>query len=299
MTKFTLDQWRESISHFLDFHEVEHGIQEEVERDIQAIRFTSPTNGTRAHEDVLEEYLADTKQKSKRKLAVMVHLAGGSLERLQRVFAARFSQDSWKDWSTKDSTRKWVASFLVNPYEDRSLFVPRFIRDGFRLPHDWMERITDGDVMRAVVRATKNPTYAVRMGFELEERIKKCVANAGLKCDKGPVKLVDNKEVDVVVPNRSSPSILIMSSYAITTSSNQTSKANEQRGMYGLVRSAQLARARNKKCLFINVVDGGGWLARKNDLEHLWLNCDYCFSHSTLDELENLLKTLEFEESRA
>ncbi len=42
----------------------------------------------------------------------------------------------------------------------------------------------------------------------------------------------------------------------------------------------------------INVIDGGGWLARKNDLRKIFEECDYCFAFSGLSELINLIKQM-------
>lgn len=44
---------------------------------------------------------------------------------------------------------------------------------------------------------------------------------------KAPVSIIENKEVDVAIPSIKKPKILIMSSYALTTASSQTSRANE------------------------------------------------------------------------
>jgi hypothetical protein len=43
------------------------------------------------------------------------------------------------------------------------------------------------------------------------------------------------------------------------------------------------------KRVFINFVDGGGWLARKRDFERLVENCDYFLNLYNLDMLEGIL----------
>lgn len=44
-----------------------------------------------------------------------------------------------------------------------------------------------------------------------------------------------------------------------------------------------------EKRVFINFVDGGGWLARKRDFERLVENCDYFLNLYHLDMLEGIL----------
>ncbi|MGU9951182.1 MAG: DpnII family type II restriction endonuclease, partial [Gammaproteobacteria bacterium WSBS_2016_MAG_OTU1] len=85
--------------------------------------------------------------------------------------------------------------------------------------------------------------------------------------------------------------ILIMSSYQLTTSSAQSSKANEQARMYQLVQTHNRSRRRRDypETLFVNVVDGGGWLARSRDLKSMWRECDYCFSYAGLDDFKTML----------
>jgi len=117
-----------------------------------------------------------------------------------------------------------------------------------------------------------------------------CAAN-GFSSEKGAVGIVDDKEVDIAVPDTANPNIIIMSSYQLTTSSSQTSKANEQMGMYEDVGIHNRGRSQRDKTdvAFVNVIDGGGWLARSRDLQTMWQGCDYCFAHSNLAELRAVL----------
>jgi hypothetical protein len=39
------------------------------------------------------------------------------------------------------------------------------------------------------------------------------------------------------------------------------------------------------KRVFVNVVDGAGWLARRSDLRKMYVGCDYCLNMKTLDHL--------------
>jgi len=40
----------------------------------------------------------------------------------------------------------------------------------------------------------------------------------------------------------------------------------------------------------VNVVDGGGWLARRSDLRKLYESCDYCLNLKTLDMLGQIIR---------
>ena len=80
------------------------------------------------------------------------------------------------------------------------------------------------------------------MGLHFEEAIKNTVKEIDYPCEKGKVVLVDNKEVDVVIPNRDHPKILVMVSYSLTTSSSQTTIANEQSKKYDKINEYRISR---------------------------------------------------------
>ena len=154
-----------------------------------------------------------------------------------------------------------------------------------------MELLKDEQYMARVARGALLPKYSAKMGFELERRVAEVVTSLGLSWEKGAVEMVNNKEVDLAIPNTAAPQVQVMVSYSLTTSSSQTQRANEQASMYSSVQNFNRSRVkRGEDCVFVNVLDGGGWLERKNDLEVLWKNCDYCFCYNTLGKFKSLLK---------
>lgn len=46
----------------------------------------------------------------------------------------------------------------------------------------------------------------------------------------------------------------------------------------------------NENRAFVNFVDGGGWLARKNDFQRLVSECHYFLNLQHLDMLESIIK---------
>jgi hypothetical protein len=72
-----------------------------------------------------------------------------------------------------------------------------------------------------------------------------------------------------------------------TASSGQTARANEQQAMYQKMIGENIRYG--LKRVFVNVVDGAGWLARRSDLRKLHAGCDFVLNLSTLDELEPIV----------
>jgi hypothetical protein len=41
--------------------------------------------------------------------------------------------------------------------------------------------------------------------------------------------------------------------------------------------------------VFVNVVDGAGWLARRSDLRKMHAGCHFCLNMRTIDQLEAII----------
>ena len=287
--KLTLEELRSGMQVFLDFPDVEQALQEEVEQTVNKILLSQAQNGGRPPIDVLTDYL-DAGRDTEERLKVVIGFSRGSLERVKRIYEAMFPGARWSRLWHDEEKRRRIAGFLVNQHDDE-IFVPPFIRSNFFLPDNWIELLQDSDYLQAIVQGNLQSQYATDIGYALEDKIGEIVDDAGHSHEKGKVGIVDSKEVDIAIPDIDAPRILIMSSYQLTTGSSQSSKANEQLRMYQDVRSYNSSRSQRNKpdVLFINVIDGGGWLARPNDLQTMWRECDYCFSLASLDGLRDVL----------
>ena len=287
--KLTFDELREGMRVFLEFPRVETSFQEEAERTVDKILLAKARNGGRDPIDVLSEYL-DAGFDTDERLKTITGFSNGSLEKLKRIYAAVFPRESWSAIRRDESIRRRIAAFLIDPQREAAL-VPQFIRRNFTLPANWIDSLQDRAYMEAVVQGGMQSKYSVAIGDALEEAIRDLAAESGCAQEKGPAQIVDDKEVDIAIPDASNPRILIMSSYQLTTSSSQSSKANEQARMYEDVRRHNASRSRRGMAdvRFVNVIDGGGWLERPKDLQTMWSECDYCFPHSRLAELKAVL----------
>ena len=224
------------------------------------------------------------------KLKIILGFSGGSIEKLRRVVLHLFPDKSWKYIINDCSLRRTVCSFLL--YPERYPDVPQFIQDSFRLSRNWHDLIRDRDIVLPAATESLVSKYSVAAGQALEEAIGEVVEEAGLTYVKGGVEMVDFKEVDLAIPNIKSPAIMIMSSYSLTTSSAQSSRANEQARMYEDVQRYNRRRRNGPKALLINVIDGGGWKVRRSDLKKMYMNCDDCYSYATLKKLGQYLMRL-------
>lgn len=133
-------------------------------------------------------------------------------------------------------------------------------------------------------------TYGGRKGHKVEERIQQKLAQIesvhGIGFAQGRSTMVET-DIDFAVPNLEDPWVIIMSSFQETTSSGQTTKARDMLAAYERV-VRHNSRYRESRA-FVNFVDGGGWLARKSDLERLVEQCHYFINLQHLDMLEAIV----------
>ena len=265
---------------FLCFEQVEEEMRQEKERQMTDAKRFSKMNDIR---DILNP--ARSKEYIKR-LKLVISTTHGSLEVLDRVCMVLCpDQKSWIQRYNSIQARKIISDFLIDP--TKYPVIPWYIRERFKIPANWKDRMDNKELY-----GNLQALYNTKIGLALESQITNTIANAGYQHDKGFVSLVDEKEVDVIVPSTNSPCVLIMASYNLTTSSSQSQRAREQKAMYEYVQRYNSGRARQDMpdVQLVNVIDGGGWLSRSMDLKVLHQHCDYILSAGQLNMLIPILK---------
>lgn len=165
-----------------------------------------------------------------------------------------------------------------------------FYLEQLYLPANWPEIIKDENIIANVVRKKLTGEYTDRKGEFVERKIRNILDSIqekyGVPHVHGQVGFL-GKEIDHVLPTLEEPHVMIMVSYMETTSSSQTARANEQLAMYQKIIGENVRFGRQR--VFVNVIDGAGWLARRSDLVKLYRGCDFCLNMKTLDQLEAII----------
>lgn len=89
------------------------------------------------------------------------------------------------------------------------------------------------------------------------------------------------------VPSFEDAWVVIVGSFQETTSIDQITKEDYMMSAYERVSRVNSRNSENRA--FVNFVDGGGWLARKRDLERLVVHCHYFINLQHLDMLEAIV----------
>jgi len=237
-------------------------------------------------------------------LGVLLALTNLSQEKFLRILTAqRFAmQDYGREWGPKEIHRRLkhddtfaekVAHLFLEGRNSELLAgqVADFYLDQLYLPGNWSTIIRDEHLIGNIVRKKLVGEYTDQKGEYVERKIRGVLERLkdqyGIAYARGQVRSL-GKEVDHVIPSIDDPYVMIMVSYMETTSSNQTTRANEQQEMYQKIIGDNVRRAPVER-VFVNVVDGAGWLARRSDLRKMHAGCHFCLNMRTLDQLEAIV----------
>lgn len=122
------------------------------------------------------------------------------------------------------------------------------------------------EMLDTLVRYKEKGAHSARGENNPEMVIASVIKECGVTFEKGNLpKLVsgesgDNRAMDFIIPNKSTPRIVVECSYLSTTSSGQGDKAKTERSI------KQLLSRYYPGCRFWGFLDGIGWVVRSGDL---------------------------------
>lgn len=294
--KPSLDEFIEICTPLYRIQPLEEAMRTRVEEIVRELLAFAPK--TDAVEGLTQFLQADPNF-----LGVLLALTNLSQERFLRILTAeRFATgDYGTEWGAdriygmmkrdKDFAERIARLFLEGKNSEILVRqVADFYLQQLSLPQNWQEIIRDESVIKNVVRKKLAGEYADRKGAAIESIIESqldAITNQyGIGHEHGQVRLV-GKEVDHAIPSLADPYVMVMTSYLETTSSNQTQRANEQQAMYEKIIGNNVRYGEDR--VLVNVVDGGGWLARRSDLRKLHQGRHYCLNLSMLNQLEAII----------
>jgi hypothetical protein len=91
--------------------------------------------------------------------------------------------------------------------------------------------------------------------------------------------------MDFIIPNKTTPKLIIECSYSVTTASGMGDKAKTEKTV------ADYLKKNYPSVVFIGFVDGIGWYVRRGDLKRMVEAYNFVFTFS-IDELERFKRLL-------
>lgn len=298
--KITFDEAWDSSIVFLNDEEVERRIDEEIDIIVESSlngRVTTPD-----HVDINE--IADYLSERNNGLDVILADISLSKEKFMRIITllrriGEIPGGFESEWSIPKIKRKimqdrnfavQIANLLVDGHNNPNLItnLPRYYREKLNLRELGGE---SEEKRRLKFKESKIGTYAALKGkaveIKIEEELIRISNQYGVPYGRGRSYII-NTDVDWAIPSTDDPYVLIMVSFQETTSSGQSTKARDMFQGYQRVREHNMRNNENRA--FINFVDGGGWLARKNDFNRLVNECHYFLNLHYLFMLEGIVR---------
>ena len=297
--KLSFQEAWESATIFL----VDETLEQEIDEKVAALLVTADDPSVSEPAHATAENIAEFIVRRRDGLDVILKDIQLSEEKFKRIISllrklGRVDEPFDVEWSMSKIKRKMaekpafahlIAQLLLRGKDDPELqqHVPRY----------YLERLHYQEIqseLQAVRRIHyKNQligTYGARKGYIVENRIKRQLeriqAKYGVSYASGRSPLIET-DIDFAIPGIQDPWVIIMSSFQETTSSGQSAKARDMLTAYERVNRYNSRYRENR--VFVNFVDGGGWLARKQDFERLVESCHYFLNLAHLDMLEAIV----------
>ncbi|MEJ5202234.1 MAG: DpnII family type II restriction endonuclease [Anaerolineales bacterium] len=295
--KLSFDEFIQTCTPLLKIPELEEHMRQRVRQIVcELLNFQPNADPV----DNLKQFI----QKDANFLGVLLALTNLSQEKFLRLLTAqRFAAgDFGPEWGAERVYKKIqeddefalkIAYLFLEGRNSQVLAeqIADFYLEQLSLPDNWLDIIRDENIIGNIVRKKLTGEYIDQKGEYIERRIRNLLddlrAKYGITHARGQVALL-GKEIDHVLPSLDDPYVMVMVSYMETTSSAQTSRANEQQTLYQKI-VGENVRYPDKERIFVNVVDGAGWLARRSDLKKLHAGCHYCLNIKTLERLEAIV----------
>ncbi len=292
------EAWDSSSVFFVD-----DDLEQEIDDKVEVLLEIAKNHRVSETAQITVSGIADFLGENKNALDVLLKDVGLSQEKFMRIVSllrklGRIPGGFNSEWGigkirnniidTPDFAKQ-IAALLVDGKRDEELvrYIPRYYLDLL----NYREIKGSSQAARRVrYKQSLVGTYGGRKGHQVEARIQKTLdkieTKYGIGYGKGRSRMIET-DLDFAVPNTDNPWVVIMSSFQETTSSGQTTKAKDMRSAYEHICHQNSRYGENR--VFVNFVDGGGWLARKRDLERLVEHCHYFINFEHLDMLEAII----------
>lgn len=267
--------------------------------------------------DVFNRFL--TKENALKALLGVTALSFETLQRIVTIIRCEdfeeFTTVFYKDkWNTNNTKTEWGAKkiekmVLNNEYFRKAMvniffegketilgkMIPKYNSE--KMAFSVINNITtlSDQSIAIMMRYKERGSYSGRKDNNAETVLQTILNDANITYDSGcdlPL-LAENEKtlkrtMDVMIPNKENPILIIESSFLTTTSSGSGDKAKTENGVNPLNKKYY------PKATFIGFIDGVGWYTRTKDAERMCEGFDdvFTFDEDELNRFKNLLKKL-------
>lgn len=185
-----------------------------------------------------------------------------------------------------------VLNLILKGRDDENLKakIPSFYLDNMVVDETTLRKLTDKNLIRLFVKRGLEGKYSNKIGDlilrQVEDKIIAVCAKHGLEYkDDVRVPILD-RTVSFVLESPLNPKIIIDVSFSVTTSSSQNSKKESARKT---VEVLNRQRESGNNIIYINFLDGAGWIGRQADMREIHRCSDYVLNFNNLNLLEDIV----------
>lgn len=168
--------------------------------------------------------------------------------------------------------------------------IPSFYLDNMTMDQSTLDKIKDERSVRQLVKRGLEGTYSNMIGdailFDIEKELKRVCAKHGLEFQKNVRIPKLDRAASFVLETPAKPKLILDVSYSVTTSSSQGSKKEAARKTEAVVKAE---RAAGNNIIFVNFIDGAGWIGRQADLREIHRCSDYVLNFRNMGLLEDII----------
>jgi hypothetical protein len=291
-----------------EFEEYYEGHISSVAQNIFLLRNRIEREGLK--ETILFEHITEVENG----LDAILTVTGFSKESLQRLVTfIRATEDKTlsslvnKDsWPTEDFKTEWGLDKIKSIIKANKKFAEGIVNLFFKGPtvpvikrvlplFEFKKldinkfRFSVESLVDTIIRYKTKGSYKAAKGGNPEVVIEQILTDYKLGFEKGKFRIpkVGNipRTMDFIIPNKTSPRIIIECSYSVTTASGMGDKAKTEKTI------ADYLKKNYPNVVFVGFVDGIGWYVRRGDLKRMVEAYDlvFTFSKDELERFKNLL----------
>ena len=292
--KMTYDELFNSTTMFY----MNQDYEAEIEKVVQA-KTAEISVGLRTitDKDSLKKYIIDHKDS----LDNLTSVAEISVERFKRM-VSMIRKDRGFVFQTEWGLNKIRTAMMDSPAMMESILnliwngkndekmkacIPAFYLENMAMDETTLNKLKDENLVRQLVKKGLEGKYSNGIGdavlTDIECELKRVCAIHGLDYQSNVRVSMLDRAVSFVIESPNDPKLILDVSYSVTTSSSQGSKKEAAR------KTVDARKRTGKNFVFVNFLDGAGWIGRQADMREIHRCSDYVLNFQNLGLLEDII----------
>lgn len=273
----------------------------QIEQEVQA-KTASISMGLRTIRDKesLKRYIVDHKDS----LDNLTSVAEISVERFKRM-VSMIRKDRGFHFATEWGLSKIRTAMMESPAMMESILnllwdgkndekmkacIPAFYLENLSMDQTTLFKLQDVNNVRQLVKRGLEGRYSNGVGdcilADIEKELKRVCSKYGLEYQSNVRVPILDRAVSFVLESPTKPKLILDVSYSVTTSSSQGSKKTAARNTEDTIKKE---RAAGRNIIYVNFLDGAGWIGRQADLKEIYRCSDYVLNFQNMGLLEDII----------